>query len=220
MSEGAPHLIRKYANRKLYDTATSRYVTLAGIWELVCAGHDVRVVEHDTGNDITAVVLSQIVASHERTTAITTTPASDEAARQRRETILDYLRRTLGRNAAVVGDEALRRGTGFAAAMQDSFGDFPGEVGRRSGELAAELARRTAELTRRRSEVEEVVEAAVGRALEGLNLSSRRDLSQLRRRVEDLEKRVAAVQGALQVDLDRTGSPPEAPTGTEAPREQ
>lgn len=186
MTKTSPHLIRKYANRKLYDTTTSRYVTLAGIWELVCSGHDVRVVEHESGNDITALVLSQIVASNEKTTAIEKTPEAAEEAEVRRDTLLDYLLRTLGRSTAAMGDEMGRRGTEFAAALQDRLS--------RSGELAAELSRR-------RSEVEDAVETAVGRAIESFNFTSRRDLSQLRHRVEELEKRVAQVQADLQGDL-------------------
>ncbi|MGH7922361.1 MAG: polyhydroxyalkanoate synthesis regulator DNA-binding domain-containing protein [Candidatus Dormibacteraceae bacterium] len=206
MSEPATHLIRKYANRKLYDTSTSRYITLSGIWALVCAGHDVRVVDHETGNDITAVVLSQIVASHERTTAIEQTPAAEQAAEARRDTLLDYLRRTIGRPAALVGDEVGRRGTELAAAVQDGLNEMSDDLGRRGSELAAELSRRTVELGRRRSEMEDAVEAAVGRAFESFSFSSRRDLSQLRRRVEELEKRVASVQAALQADLEESGA--------------
>jgi polyhydroxyalkanoate synthesis regulator phasin len=190
MSATSPHLIRKYANRKLYDTSTSRYITLNGIWELVCSGHDVRVVEHETGTDITALVLSQIVASHEKTTAIASTPEQAEAAEVRRETLLDYLRRTLVGPAAELGDEVGRRGTEFAAAVQDRLS--------RSGELAAELSRRRAEV----EDMVEVVETAVGRAFESFNFTSRGDLSQLRRRIEELERRVAKVQAELQADLE------------------
>jgi polyhydroxyalkanoate synthesis regulator phasin len=185
---GAPsHLIRKYANRKLYDTTTSTYISLTGIWDLVCTGHDVRVVEHETGTDITAAVLSQIVATHERKTAIEKTPEAAQAAEVRRDTLLDYLFQALGRSTAAVGDELERRGTEFAAALQEGFN--------RSGELAAELSRR-------RGEVEDVVEAAVGRAIRSFNIPSRRDLTQLRRRVEELEERVAKVQADLQADLE------------------
>ncbi len=60
------HLIKKYANRKLYDTRTSRYVTLEGIAELVRNGHDIKVVDRDNGHDITQVILSQIVLSQHR----------------------------------------------------------------------------------------------------------------------------------------------------------
>ena len=51
-------LIKRYANRKLYNTQTSRYITLKGIGELVEVGSEVRVVDNETGEDITSVTLS------------------------------------------------------------------------------------------------------------------------------------------------------------------
>lgn len=54
-------LIRRYDNRKLYDVEARRYVTLEELSRLVGAGTDVRVVEQRTGEDITTVVLAQVV---------------------------------------------------------------------------------------------------------------------------------------------------------------
>jgi hypothetical protein len=56
-------LIKRYANRKLYNTQTSRYITLKGISELIEAGDEVRVIDNETGEDITNVALSQILVS-------------------------------------------------------------------------------------------------------------------------------------------------------------
>src|SRR6266581_6663000 len=60
------HLIKKYANRKLYDTRTSRYITLDEIAGLVRDGHEIKVVDRDNGADLTQVTLSQIVLSEEK----------------------------------------------------------------------------------------------------------------------------------------------------------
>lgn len=60
------HVIKKYSNRKLYDTYTRRYVTLEVIADLLRDGHEVRVVDRNTGEDITAVTLSQILLDMER----------------------------------------------------------------------------------------------------------------------------------------------------------
>ena len=60
------HVIKKYANRKLYDTFSRRYVTLEVIAELLRDGHEVRVVDRTSGEDITAVTLSQILLDLER----------------------------------------------------------------------------------------------------------------------------------------------------------
>jgi polyhydroxyalkanoate synthesis repressor PhaR len=54
-------LIKKYGNRRLYDTAGSRYVNLEDLAALVRAGKDVRVVDAKTGRDLTRVVLTQII---------------------------------------------------------------------------------------------------------------------------------------------------------------
>ena len=56
-----PVVIRKYENRRLYDTAGSRYVNLDEVAEMVRAGADVQVVDAATGDDITRVVLTQII---------------------------------------------------------------------------------------------------------------------------------------------------------------
>jgi polyhydroxyalkanoate synthesis repressor PhaR len=60
-------LIKRYANRKLYNTDTSRYITLKGIAELIEMGEEVRVIDNETGEDITSVALSQILVDSERT---------------------------------------------------------------------------------------------------------------------------------------------------------
>lgn len=59
-------LIKRYANRKLYNTQASRYITLKGISELLQGGDEVRVVDNETGEDITKVALSQILVDSER----------------------------------------------------------------------------------------------------------------------------------------------------------
>jgi polyhydroxyalkanoate synthesis repressor PhaR len=53
--------IRKYANRRYYDTTHGRHMTLEEIRDLVKAGHGVRVTDNATGNDITTKVLAQII---------------------------------------------------------------------------------------------------------------------------------------------------------------
>jgi len=54
-------VIKKYANRRLYDTSASRYINLEDIAEFVRAGKDVQVVDAQTGEDLTRVTLTQII---------------------------------------------------------------------------------------------------------------------------------------------------------------
>lgn len=89
------HLIKKYANRKLYDTRTSRYITLQEIAELVRDGQEIRVVDRDNGRDLTQVTLSQIVLSQEKRGPARLVDAGGDAIHEGGQALLDYVRKTL-----------------------------------------------------------------------------------------------------------------------------
>ncbi|MEI6459837.1 MAG: polyhydroxyalkanoate synthesis repressor PhaR [Pseudomonadota bacterium] len=59
-------LIKKYANRRLYDASQSRHVTLEDIREFIVQGEKVRVIEDKTGDDITRLILLQVIAEQEQ----------------------------------------------------------------------------------------------------------------------------------------------------------
>ena len=59
-------LIRKYANRRLYDTGASRHVTLDDLRQLIVAGERIKVIDDKSGNDLTRSVLLQIIAEQEQ----------------------------------------------------------------------------------------------------------------------------------------------------------
>lgn len=63
--EKAPTTIKKYANRRLYNTGTSTYVTLEDLAEMVKGGDDFVVVDAKSGEDITRTVLTQIIFEQE-----------------------------------------------------------------------------------------------------------------------------------------------------------
>jgi polyhydroxyalkanoate synthesis repressor PhaR len=64
MSE--PRVIKRYANRKLYDTQRSRYVTLEQIAEMIRAGEDVKIIDNNSKEDLTALTLTQILFEEEK----------------------------------------------------------------------------------------------------------------------------------------------------------
>lgn len=57
-------LINKYPNRRLYDRTRSRHLTHAELYDLVVAGHTIRVTDSATGADITNLVLAQALIEH------------------------------------------------------------------------------------------------------------------------------------------------------------
>jgi polyhydroxyalkanoate synthesis repressor PhaR len=59
-------LIRKYSNRRLYDTSGSRHVTLEDLRQLIVAGEKIKVVDDKSGEDLTRAVLLQIISEQEQ----------------------------------------------------------------------------------------------------------------------------------------------------------
>ncbi|MCA9948168.1 MAG: hypothetical protein KDE48_00850 [Anaerolineales bacterium] len=58
--------IKRYPNRKLYDTTAKKYITLDGIAKMIREGEEVTVVDHQTEEDLTAVTLTQIIFEQEK----------------------------------------------------------------------------------------------------------------------------------------------------------
>jgi polyhydroxyalkanoate synthesis repressor PhaR len=102
------HIIKKYANRKLYDTRTSKYVTLEGIAGLVRDGHEIKVVDRETGQDLTQVTLSQIVLSEEKRGP--SRMVDGGVLQERGQALLDYVRKTLNVPSDLVNQMERRRG--------------------------------------------------------------------------------------------------------------
>jgi polyhydroxyalkanoate synthesis repressor PhaR len=62
MKEQGPRIVRKYANRRLYDKTAGKYINLDDLGALIRRGEEVQVVDATTGEDVTRVVLTQIIA--------------------------------------------------------------------------------------------------------------------------------------------------------------
>jgi polyhydroxyalkanoate synthesis repressor PhaR len=63
---GETRIVKRYANRKLYDTQRSRYVTLDQIADMIRSGEDVKIVDNNSKEDLTAITLAQIIFEEEK----------------------------------------------------------------------------------------------------------------------------------------------------------
>ena len=63
---GETRVVKRYANRKLYDTQRSRYVTLEQIADMIRSGEDVKIVDNNSKEDLTAITLAQIIFEEEK----------------------------------------------------------------------------------------------------------------------------------------------------------
>ena len=59
-------VIKRYPNRKLYNTEAKQYVTLDGIAQLIREREEIQILDHATGEDLTAVTLTQIIVEQEK----------------------------------------------------------------------------------------------------------------------------------------------------------
>jgi polyhydroxyalkanoate synthesis repressor PhaR len=186
-------LIKRYANRKLYNTQTSRYITLKGIAELIEADTDVRVIDNETGEDITSVALSQILVDNER--ANRTVPGT---------LLSDLIHRG---SDALYG--ALRKGVGDAS---DSIEDFQRNVRRVVKASDDETGKFGDWIAFGKPDVDRMIQNAMERVFKLLDLPRRSD-------IEALNANLGRVAEAID-RLDRTRSTPatpDAPSSTTDP---
>lgn len=61
-----PKIVKRYSNRKLYDTERSKYVTLEEIARMIKEGEDINIIDNKSGRDLTAVTLAQIIYEEEK----------------------------------------------------------------------------------------------------------------------------------------------------------
>ena len=59
-------IVKRYPNRKLYNTSAKQYITLDGVAQLIREGDEIQILDHATGEDLTAVTLTQIIFEQEK----------------------------------------------------------------------------------------------------------------------------------------------------------
>jgi len=119
-----PYVIKRYSNRKLYDTQESRYVTLEELEELIRAGKEISVVDVSTGEDLTSVTLAQIILENERSHRATLPTAFLHQLIKHGEAWQDFLQRSLKQSLEGImtsqreADRVLREWAGRAGWLQ------------------------------------------------------------------------------------------------------
>jgi polyhydroxyalkanoate synthesis repressor PhaR len=166
-------LIKKYENRRLYDTTNSRYVNLDEVAQMLQRGEDVKVVDAATGEDITRLILTQIIVEDAKTTdsnfpmdvlrqmVIASGKAGQEGTLKYMKSILDFYQDTYRVMTPPVnpfdfmsGQAAGNRGA--AASSHTTATDRAAEEPRTPPVKAAD-AEEVTEMKRRLAELEEVV---------------------------------------------------------------
>ena len=85
--------VKKYGNRRLYDTEGSRYVTLEEVAERVRLGEDLRVVDAKTGRDLTQVTLAQLILESRGAARLLPVPLLKQLLRMRDDALAEFFGR-------------------------------------------------------------------------------------------------------------------------------
>ena len=189
-----PKVIKRYTNRKLYDTVESRYVTLDEIAEMVKQGVEVKIVDNRTKEDLTSVTLAQIVFEEEKKTTRMPLSVLREIIRRPGEQISEFIKSEVTPRVTSIREEAesrldklLRRedGTPEKPAADATAGQnlSPGELLKGSQRALEEFQKK----------VDERVKAVVDNVVGNLPALGR-DLGALVQRIEALEKKLDALE--------------------------
>lgn len=186
-----PKVIKRYTNRKLYDTVESRYVTLDEIAEMIKQGVEVKIVDNRSKEDLTSVTLAQIVFEEEKKKSRMPLSVLREIIRHPGESLTGFIQKEVSPRVASIREEAqdridklLRREDGTpetdAAAAQGA----AGAAG--PAELLKSTQRALEEWQKRMDErVKTVVENLTGN-LPALG----RDLQSLQQKLEEIERKM------------------------------
>jgi polyhydroxyalkanoate synthesis repressor PhaR len=183
-----PRLIKRYSNRKLYDTSESRYVTLEEIARWVKAGEEVRVLENESGEDLTAVTFAQIILEEERKGG-------------------GFISIPLMRDLIRHGGEALQGLVGAVDRGIEAFKSVPERAVGRVQELT--------KVSERLGEIQKGIDDVVRRSVEAVTShpTFKQEVQRIEQIVGALEARIGQLRNGAEHPTDETGTStsPEAP---------
>src|SRR4051812_49304676 len=145
-----PKVIKRYTNRKLYDTVESRYVTLDEIAQMIKGGAEVKIIDNRSKEDLTSVTLAQIIFEEEKKRSQMPLGVLREIIRHGGEAVAGFYQEKVGSLAGKLGElksrneviredleQRVRGGTGMF--RKEEGGPSPGkdemaDCGRASGQ--------------------------------------------------------------------------------------
>ncbi len=179
-----PKVIKRYTNRKLYDTVESRYVTLEEIAEMIKAGAEVRILDNRTKEDLTSVTLAQIIFEEEKKTSKMSLRMLRDLIRHGGERAQQFVEDTQAELRGRV--EAVRQAAEQRVQSLISRGQ---QTSDRAKDLVAASQEALGQFQRR---IDERVRAAV----EGMSTISdlKRELGSISARLDEIEKKLRELE--------------------------
>jgi polyhydroxyalkanoate synthesis repressor PhaR len=193
-----PRLIKRYANRRLYDVQDKKTVTLQDLAELIKEGHDVIIVDNKTKEDITLPTLFQVLSLE---------------AREWKETIpsAKLIRELILKGGGTVTDmvkKAMLAGIGAVTITKEKVEELVDDLikkGELSKEDRAKLVRELVEKAELRSrELRKWVDETVKVTMSKVKMAKAEEVEVLREQVDDLTKTIAHLEKKLKAQKKKS----------------
>jgi polyhydroxyalkanoate synthesis repressor PhaR len=181
------HTIKKYTNRKMYDTHDKRYVTMAQLSKLIKQGEEVMVIDNRTGEDITAAIISQLIGrdTQEKDKTVSSQLLM-QLLRKGGGTLTDYAKKymSLWQGAFNMAEEEVTQLVNRLVKNKElSISE--------AGKLKKEIMGYTTSL---KSWISERIDKRVGEGLQSMNLATNDHLKALSVKVDALTKKVRQLE--------------------------
>jgi polyhydroxyalkanoate synthesis repressor PhaR len=181
--------IKKYANRKMYDTVRKRYISLDQLSELIQEGEEVVVEDNETGEDITGSVVSQILARGSKS----------DAEGVPSNILMGLLRKGTG-TVAGYAKRSTEMLQGAVTLAEDEIDKLVGLLVKNEEISESEGSRLRSEMMGRadhfRKWVGEKVDQRVNEALSMMNLATKDQVARLNEKIDALSETVARLENA------------------------
>lgn len=189
-------VIKRYANRKLYDTEDSRYVTLEEIAGLVKNGEDVRIMDNRTGEDLTEVTLAQILF--------------EEQKKQKTRMPLDLLKSLISTSGETITDFIQKKVTRPVQTIKEEAERKVDEIRRRSETTVEDTAKQVKDFFAHTQQSLDEVQRKIDDRIQGVLATMpgvHTQLKAMRQRIEELEARLRPADGdeAAEGEDDQAG---------------
>jgi polyhydroxyalkanoate synthesis repressor PhaR len=187
-----PKIIKRYTNRKLYDTVESRYVTLDEIAQMIKGGAEVKVLDNRTKEDLTSVTLAQIIFEEEKKRSQMPLGVLREIIRHGGEAVAGFYQDKVGSKLSERLEEVKNRTDALRENIEQKVRGVASMLRRETDEKAAPVKEVLAAGQTAVEELRTKVDQSVKQALDALGGSGTisAEIEKLQRKIEALEKKL------------------------------
>ncbi len=179
-----PKLIKRYTNRKLYDTVESRYVTLDEIAQMIKGGAEVKIIDNRSKEDLTSVTLAQIIFEEEKKRSQMPLGVLREIIRHGGEAVAGFYQAKTGNIVGKVAQSISEVKTRTDAIKDDFTERVRGVTAAFRKDEVMAAGERVVE------EIRDKVDATVKQALDAIGPVATAEIERLQKKIEQLEKKI------------------------------